>query len=375
MVELSELLIDLIFKQKSATVPELGTFEFVANPARIHFGENIIYPPSQQLVFSDGKMDTGEVGFTEFLVQEKGFDEHEALIRVKAYVHKIKGNLDTLGYSYLPGLGTLHRSENSSLEFTPGDKIKAMKPTLGLPEIKVEPIVREYVDPDKVVRETEVAGPVNDLGDDSRSSKSWVLPVVLAFILVGLSVTGYYLYKMQSDNKGPQEANPVEIPADTAGVEDNQASAVPSADDAGLNGMTDDEGSTYQPDDIVTDSNLSETNTQGISNAETKTETSASSSSGSTKPVKKVEKKAEKPLEDTPYTGKVCAIIVGVMSKPENARRLARTITNAGFQPFAYTSKGLTRVGASCNCDDQSIDSTLRQMKKINADAWLYESE
>ncbi|HQN56124.1 MAG TPA: hypothetical protein PLR24_02755, partial [Saprospiraceae bacterium] len=107
----------------------------------------------------------------------------------------------------------------------------------------------------------------------------------------------------------------------------------------------------------------------------TKTETSASSSSGSTKPVKKVEKKAEKPLEDTPYTGKVCAIIVGVMSKPENARRLAKTITSAGFQPFSYTSKGLTRVGATCNCDDQSIDSTLRQMKKISADAWLYESE
>lgn len=375
MVELSELLIDLIFKQKSASVPELGTFEFVANPARIHFGENVIFPPSQQLVFTDSKEDAGEVSFTEFLVQEKGFDEHEALIRVKAYVHKIKENLDTLGYSYLPGLGTLHRSEDAQMEFTPGDKIKAMKPTLGLPEINVEPIAREYVNPESLVEEAEKTVAIQGDEDDKKQRKSWVLPVVLAFVLLGLGIAGYFLYKMQSNTDQTSVVNQTETQSDTQEVLDDQTSNIPSTGDNNLNGMSNDGQSEYQPDDAVTDNTIPETNTSVVPKTEPSPENASPASEEPVKQTKTKEKKAVKPLEDTPHTGKGCAVIVGVMSKPENARRLAQVIKKAGFEPFSYTSKGLTRVGASCNCDDQSIDSTLRLMKKINADAWIYESE
>jgi hypothetical protein len=69
---LSEFLIDLIFRQKSAVIPELGSFRFEVSPARMNFGENLIYPPSQQLVFSESTSDEGEVSFLDFLIKRRG---------------------------------------------------------------------------------------------------------------------------------------------------------------------------------------------------------------------------------------------------------------------------------------------------------------
>ena len=52
MVELSEHLLDLVFRQKSAIIPDLGTFRFVTTSAKLNFGENVLAPPSQTLVFT-----------------------------------------------------------------------------------------------------------------------------------------------------------------------------------------------------------------------------------------------------------------------------------------------------------------------------------
>ena len=56
-------------------------------------------------------------------------------------------------------------------------------------------------------------------------------------------------------------------------------------------------------------------------------------------------------------------------------RERQKTVKNKGFTPYSYKTKGLTKVGAKCDCDDASIQSTLKAMKKINSSAWVYESD
>ncbi|MCO6460845.1 MAG: hypothetical protein J5I59_05540 [Saprospiraceae bacterium] len=367
MVELSEFLIDLIFRQKSANIPELGSFKFETSPARMNFGENLIYPPTQQLVFSESTSDDDEVSLLDFLVKEKGFDRHEADIWIKAYVHRIREELTSTGFYYIPGLGTLHRTEGSAIHFTPGDKIKAMKPTMGLPELSVTPIQHEYA---KQEGTADVAGPNTFV--ETRPGKSpqnqWILPLILSFVLLGLGLIGYFLYKNQY--KTAESLPPATAPVNQDslllahnGFEQATDSTDSITDETAIINEinhTDTETSQtyddYQPDDAIV-ANSATAPEEANQSTQTKSTTITTSTSSSSS------------------DGKVCAVIVGVMANPNNAKRLARTVKKAGFEPFSYISKGLTRVGAACGCDAASIESTLAAMKKINADAWVYESK
>ena len=362
---LSEFLIDLIFRQKSAVIPELGSFRFEVSPARMNFGENLIYPPSQQLVFSESTSDEGEVSFLDFLIKEKGFDEHEAEIRIKAYVHQLKEDLKSTGFAYISGLGTLSLMDNTTIQFTSGDKMKAMKPTMGLPELSVIPVAHEYT---KEPEEAEVTTTTTFV--ESRPGKtnnnSWMIPLIGGFVLLGLGLIGYFLYQSQYAHPSDNPSEQIEVNQDSLLLANNnfveQNEVKDSINDkSGIEEEIDQQnltseqaGSDYVPDDQM--SNTS-TTTSNSNNAQEKAEASS----------------PEKSIKDG-SPNKVCAVIVGVMANASNVKRLERTIKKAGYTPYSYVSKGLTRVGAACECNQVSIDATMADMQKINADAWLYES-
>jgi hypothetical protein len=111
-------------------------------------------------------------------------------------------------------------------------------------------------------------------------------------------------------------------------------------------------GSDYVPDDQVSNSSTKTTSSNNVQE-------------------KAVTPSPEKSIKDG-SPNKVCAVIVGV-TNASNVKRLEKTIKKAGYTPFSYISKGLTRVGAACECNQVSIDATMADMQKINADAWLYE--
>ena len=366
MIELSEHLLDLVFRQKSAIIPEFGTFKFVATGARMNFGENLLSPPTQTLVFTESTFDEGDLSFLDFLVKEKGFDPHEASIRIKAYVHQIRNNLRQLNYSYLPGFGTIHQLENEALKFTPGDKIKAMKPTMGLPDLTVYPISREFVKEE--ILETEVATStfIDNRSEKVSSEKNrWAAPALVAFLVLGLGLIAYYFYINNFRNDDPDQKM-----APVAQInEDSMLLAV--------NGFRD---STILLDSVSDKTAMIEE----IDNQEIVTENKKTPATSdlnvnkqkTTVPEEQITKAQTDPEEVINTSeGKTCAIIVGAMGNPANAKKLAKTVRSKGFTPFSFKSKGLTKVGASCNCDSESIENTLEAMKKINNSAWVYESE
>lgn len=364
MVELSEHLLDLVFRQKSAIIPELGTFKFVSTSAKLNFGENVILPPSQSLVFTENTFDQGELTLQDFLVKEKNFDPYEAGIRIKAYVHQIRNNLKQLGYSYIPGFGTLHQLENGGLRFVAGDKIKAAKPTMGLPELAAVPIAREFAKNQELESEVEISSFIDNRSENVTSEKNrWAMPAILVFFLLGIGLIAYYLYQSNyGSGENKEIATPVVVNEDSLVL--TQAGFVDT--------------SYYNEYDSVADK---EAIMEEIEKAPEQEEVNVATS----KKVKPAEKTKVQPTETTqevapvdpviPDSGKICAVIVGAMGNPDNAVKLAKTVKNKGFTPYSYKTKGLTKVGARCNCDDTSIQSTLKAMKKINSSAWVYESD
>jgi len=363
VVELSEHLLDLVFRQKSAIIPELGTFKFVTTSAKMNFGENLLLPPSQTLVFSESTFEQGDLSFLDFLVKEKGFEPYEAGIRIKAYVHQVRNNLKSLNYCYIPGFGTLHLLENEALRFAPGDKIKAIKPTMGLPELTVNPVSREFVRDEHLETEVETTTFIDNRSEKVTSEKNrWAMPALMGFLVLGLILIGYYFYISEFKNKDSESTLPVVVLNEDSillaqgGFVPDSTLVVDSVADKAA--MVKEMDNSYEPENTITPE--------------------------PTKEVKKTEKVAvvaeETKISATEEasvktSGKQCAVIVGAMGNPANAKKLEKTVKKSGYTPFSYKSKGLTKVGAACNCDSESIESTLDAMKKINASAWVYESE
>jgi len=376
VVELSEHLLDLVFRQKSAIIPDLGTFRFVTTSAKLNFGENVLAPPSQTLVFTESTFDQGDLTFLDFLVKEKGFDPYEANIRIKAYVHQIRNNFKQLGYSYIPGFGTLHQLENDTLKFVPGDKIKAIKPTLGLPDLTIKPIAREFVKNE--IHETEV--PINSF-IDTRSEKvasqknKWAQPALIAFFLFGISLIAYYLYTTTYGDNMDEKAI-VNIPVNEDSIKLATSGFVDSTIIEVKDSVSD---KAAMVDEIDYDQSLNKVQEVPIVSEPVKEKkvekTKQVPSIVKTTPVKTTTVKPDTSEEITSPSGKTCAVIVGAMANPDNAKKLARQVKSKGFTPFTFKTKNLTKVGAACNCDSESIESTLEAMKKINSSAWVYESE
>lgn len=376
MVELSEHLLDLVFRQKSAIIPDLGTFRFVTTSAKLNFGENVLAPPSQTLVFTESTFDQGDLTFLDFLVKEKGFDPYEANIRIKAYVHQIRNNFKQLGYSYIPGFGTLHQLENDTLKFVPGDKIKAIKPTLGLPDLTIKPIAREFVKNE--IHETEV--PINSF-IDTRSEKvasqknKWAQPALIAFFLFGISLIAYYLYTTSYGDNMDEKAV-VAIPINEDSIKLATSGFVDSTIIEVKDSVSD---KAAMVDEIDYDQSLNKVQEVPIVSEPVKEKkvekTKQVPSIVKTTPVKTTTVKPDTSEEITSPSGKTCAVIVGAMANPDNAKKLARQVKSKGFTPFTFKTKNLTKVGAACNCDSESIESTLEATKKINSSAWVYESE
>ena len=376
MVELSEHLLDLVFRQKSAIIPDLGTFRFVTTSAKLNFGENVLAPPSQTLVFTESTFDQGDLTFLDFLVKEKGFDPYEANIRIKAYVHQIRNNFKQLGYSYIPGFGTLHLLENDTLKFVPGDKIKAIKPTLGLPDLTIKPIAREFVKNE--IHKTEVS---TDSFIDTRSEKvasqknKWAQPALIAFFLFGISLIAYYLYTTSYGDNMDEKAV-VAIPINEDSIKLATSGFVDSTIIEVKDSVSD---KAAMVDEIDYDQSLNKVQEVPIVSEPVKEKkvekTKQVPSIVKTTPVKTTTVKPDTSEEITSPSGKTCAVIVGAMANPDNAKKLARQVKSKGFTPFTFKTKNLTKVGAACNCDSESIESTLEAMKKINSSAWVYESE
>lgn len=345
LIELSEHLLDLLFRQKMATIPELGTFEFNVLPAELHPAENKLSPPQYELIFKEYSTIRPEMSFVDFLIKEKNYDPYDAEVKVKAFVHMLRNGINTQEKCYLPNFGSFTKT-STGIKFHVTERLKLLKPSMGLPELTLIPLNLEY-SPEMIEAVTQPHTFVDTTSEYVSSEKNrWVLPLIVFFLLLGGGLIAYYFYN-----------------------ETKQISSNDSLDTS--TSVT----STSQDSLILSESGFEDTTSANGVSSTASPANSAVDVPPTTPPMDTISTTMQTPMNPDVLlttTEADCAVIVGVMAQKTNVKKLAAVIRKAGYTPFSYVSKGLTRIGAATACDEKSINKTLADMQKINVDAWVY---
>lgn len=361
LIELSDHLIDLLFRQKRVVLPDFGSFEFHIQPAEILPADNKINPPVYELLFKPYSNNTADLSFADFLILEKSYDPYDAGIKIKAFIYQIRNALEQTGKCYLPNFGTLTKDE-TGIHFSPIDRLKIARAGHGLPQLDLFPVNRSFNQSQIITNDSQSTFIDNSSEFITSEKNKWITPLIVTFLLLGAGLVGYYFYKMysvtdSSNRSNTEQVNQSLINHDSLvlseqGFEDTISTVVPDNDSAAYVHTE----QNYSPDPPASD--------QTVSNETDKNEVE--------KP--KPEETKMNPDVLLTTTEADCAVIVGVMAQKTNVKKLAAHIRKLGYTPFSYVSNGLTRIGAASACDDATIAKTLADMQQINQDAWVYKS-
>jgi cell division septation protein DedD len=349
IVELCSHLLELLFKQKKAIIPEIGTFEFSKVPAELDAQENKILPPYQDLKFYPYSYSGDCISLENFLISEKNYTPEDASTQIKAMSYQLKRGLADYQKVYLPYFGSLVQSD-SGISFEPGDDLKTMISVQDPVALHLTPIPRSYQG-----TEEKTIGKNTFVDPDSSAVKSeknrWVLPLIIAFLILGIGLIAFFVYREQINH------TPDLVPVDTLTVSDNTALGDTTLYDTT---RVTDTANAFVPADTLN------------SNVPPPADTQNTMSQNTTKTEEYVPDDSSVHSDMPATTSQQCAVIVGVMAQKQNVVKLSHRIRKMGYTPFSYVSKGLTRIGAATACDEESIARTMADMKTISKDAWLY---
>lgn len=371
MIEMSDYVLDLLFRQKVISIPGLGTFRIVSSNSSIDFATNTLNPPNYEIRFDEGVQEDNAVSLLDFLIQEKKFTPDDAKIKLDIYQNQIKQSFNNNNYVYLPEIGTISKNDAGIFYFKPSGKIASFNPTLGLPVLDVRPVSRVYSksesNSDPVVQ-TSFEDHQSDYSINKRYK--WLSAAILIFLISGLSLIGFFYYR---NNFELSNADPLDVGSvDTNGAEHQQDALL---EENGFTEATLDTIFEELPNDDIDNKSKIDPNTP------------MNSGDANSRIVVKSNTKAE--VEDKPVIHEAvvevketniessseyrCAVIVGSLGDANNVKKLSQRIKKLGFTPYTHKSNALTKVGALCSCDQASIDEMIVAMKKINEAAWVFQ--
>lgn len=286
------------------------------------------------------------MGLEDFLINEKKYQPGDAAAQVVALTSHLKQNLEEYQKVQLPHFGSLIHS-GTGLIFEPSSELSALISSQDLSALKVNPIPKNYqgteegkmdnhtfVDPDSPVVQS--------------AKNRWLIPLVLLFLLVGIGLIAYFLYKEKTPTL------PAPVVNDSLVSDGNLYSDTTLYDTNSVDTMN-----SYIPNDTIASSDYSTETAPPITDDASATHEEYTSDTT--------------PAEVQANAGaQTCAVIVGVMAQHSNVVKLSKRIKKMGYTPFSYVSKGLTRIGAATDCDEESIARTMKDMKTLSPDAWLY---
>ncbi|MDR1225969.1 MAG: hypothetical protein LBK47_03615 [Prevotellaceae bacterium] len=136
MEELAALLIELLKAHNRVSLPGLGAFVAIPQPAFIDNDSKTINPPSKKITFSIAE--TWNDGLVEQLYAQKhSISEEEAVVRVKHITMDVRFMLDANGKLQLPGLGMLKQGKTRDISFGQNRGTNLNGDSFGLSAVKI----------------------------------------------------------------------------------------------------------------------------------------------------------------------------------------------------------------------------------------------
>lgn len=212
---LQHYITEVLFKQHTCSVPQVGTFTIQHIPAHYSVVEQVLTPPRQQVNFETRWEDDGS--YLYWISHRENLVESVAKLKMEKYLHDFRESLQTGQPLDLPGIGSLRLDPVGQIRFTPQELPDAWQP------ISLQPVLRPETAPKVLQGNTEVVNQevvehmtVVPEEFESQGRFRWWWVAVPAVLIAGL--VSFFLLKDQLQGYSPVEdttaATNVTPPAD-----------------------------------------------------------------------------------------------------------------------------------------------------------------
>ncbi len=213
---LQHYITEVLFKQHTCSIPQVGTFTIQHIPAHYSVVEQVLEPPRQEVSFETRWEDDGSC--LHWISQKENLVEPVAKLKMEKYLQEFRESLQTGQPVDLPGIGNLRLDPFGQIRFTAQELPDAWQP------ITLQPVLRPETAPKVLQGNTEVVNheivehtTVVPEEFESQGRFRWWWVAVPAVVIAG--IVSFFLLKDQF-----QEYTPV---ADTKTVD---ATPAPAAD-------------------------------------------------------------------------------------------------------------------------------------------------
>lgn len=215
---LQQYITEVLFKQQSCSIPQVGTFTIQHIPAHFSVVDQVLTPPRQQVNFETRWEDDGSC--LHWISQKENLVESVAALKLDKYLQQFRESLQTGQPIDLPGVGSLRLDPFGQIRFTPQELQDAWQP------ISLQQVLRPESDHKVLQGNTEVVNHevVEHMSAmpeefESQGRFRWWWIVLPAFLIAG-GITVYLLKdQLNADTLPPTNKN---VPVPQA--------AVPAAD-------------------------------------------------------------------------------------------------------------------------------------------------
>ena len=196
-MDISRIILDLLIKNDTVSVPGLGNFTRKYSPAEVYKFTNRISPPTYQLLF-DKKINIPDNSLVNTVKDEYDTTEEEAVETVNKWVANIFETINEGTPYYIKEIGTF-KKEEENLKFEVDKNSLLLADNFGLETTKL-PLF-------EIEETTPQPEPISIIPEIAvhRNKNKWIVPVVV--ILIILSVGGYFSYKYGYVKKGLKAAS------------------------------------------------------------------------------------------------------------------------------------------------------------------------
>ncbi|WP_109696919.1 HU domain-containing protein [Chitinophaga deserti] len=186
---LQQYITEVLFRQQTCTVPQVGTFTIQHIPAQFSMADQSLTPPRQQVQFDTRWEDDGSL--LRWISRKENLLEPVASLKLDKYLQQFRDALAAGEPLDLPGIGSLRIDPLGQLRFTPQELPDAWQP------IALEQVIRSEATPRVLQGTTEVenqvvvehTGAVYEEPESQGRFRWWW--VVLPLVLIGAGVAGW----------------------------------------------------------------------------------------------------------------------------------------------------------------------------------------
>ncbi len=189
---MQEYLYKYLFLNRKLSIPQLGSFFVVKEPAYINEAAGLLFAPRPVINFyAEGTTSLPEKGFFDFLAEEMKVDEVTALKEFNAFSDKIRNDLQNNKMALLPGLGRITKGTDDACFFTAETNLLAILPPIE-PGISIRVTQKPTTNQPLKARETGVIKEmlVAEVVETRGKDNWWIYAIIL--VAAGTVALVYY---------------------------------------------------------------------------------------------------------------------------------------------------------------------------------------